>query len=101
MVWSIGQALAHREVVTSIQTLASKFESNTDLSQQLHAAAGAYGALCSKIFHPFESLAESTDRNVAIYFNEEAAADLLPQLLSQIAHLVTTLSGAAVHSNTA
>lgn len=101
MLWRVAQAVAHRDVVISIQTLASKFETSTELSRQLGAAAEAYGALCSKMFHPFESLLESTDRNVAIAFNEKAAAALHPQLLSQIANLITTLSGAAVHSNAA
>ena len=99
MLWMVGQATAHRNVVTSIQTLASKFEDGEVFNQQLHAAAKAYSGLCSKVFHPFESLLESPDRTTAVWFNKETAALLLPQLLSQIAHLITTLSGTAIHSN--
>ncbi len=96
MLLDLSQALAHREVIVALESLAENIGASTHAGTKLLASSSAYRSLCEEIYHPFDAfMKDNKDQAVAFWANKEKTKELLPKLLMHILTTMAFLTGMA------
>jgi Domain of unknown function (DUF4365) len=89
------EVAAHRHLLTAVRRLASQINPDCELKKVLDSAAETYCSLCAQFVHPVGELLEERNRTFAIWFGDEKAKELRPQLISIVAELLVGLTSLA------
>jgi hypothetical protein len=89
------EVAAHRHLLTAVRRLASQINPDSELKEVLDSAAETYCSLCAQFVHPVEELLDERNRTFGIWFGDEKAKELRPQLISIVAELLVGLTSLA------
>ena len=96
MLRQMSEVVAHREVVLSLRGLAAALGQGHLLQASLRDAAETYRLICSDFLHPFDDILTGSERDVAVWANDERMSKALPQLISIVTGLLVGLSMLAI-----
>lgn len=77
----LTEAIAHREVILTLDFLSSELQIGDPFRVKLQASKEGYRAFCRTMFHPFDDYLASRGKPALIFSNEDTVDTLRPRLM--------------------
>lgn len=92
MLLSLGQSVAHRDIVLATLKILGELDSRCLFARQLRSTIESYKGRVSEFYSGFDDLVQRPDENVAFYENPEKAKTLRPEMIQRATELLVLLA---------
>lgn len=92
MLLSLGQAVAHRDIVRAATKILSELDSECLFARQLRSTIESYKSRVSAFYIGFDELVAEPDKSMAVRENRDLSRQLRPEMIQRATELILALA---------